>query len=681
MRSKKRNIIIILLLEILVAALIAGALLYTHNIKKERALVEKEEAVTEQAVETDDPLATLFFASDYQYESGWNDPKDTMNAVLDAAISDGNDISGVIMCGDYSNEYGLWDYQISPDEAVKTMRSVISEKCPNIPVENVLFIQGNHDAYTDSIADSGIHEYDDYLVYVVNTQDDFPWSQGKTSGSLDKVRQTSEKMKACFDELAAKGETRPIIIAAHVPLHYSARTSSRHSTGDNLYSSLLFGVINEAAEKLDIIYLFGHDHSKGWDCYLGGSSVFKSAGDTIIVPKFKENKVNTDEFTEETLNFTYMNAGYIGYYMNCGPEEVKKGTVSNYAAADDTLTGTVCVIKPDEIVLSRYSAEGIHPLSWTGEADPYKDYIDSGLIGSEYYSSLKNSPVHISRKNKIEAANYSVAERVGSSLNEGAALTKTLTDKAAWMAAADHVYSHRGSAGSYEHSIKAYDEAIAAGSHYIEQDLVISSDGVLFVSHDLNASGMTGVNAGYSSMKAEDIDKLRTKAGEKVLRLSEVFDRYGRSINYVIELKTSDTETVDAFEEIIEEYGYDDIVIVQSMEADVLKKIEENYPDMQKLFICKTQQSFDSSIRLPYVDIISVWIDKGLMTEGNCETAHEHAKVFSAWTLDSESSIRNAIDLGVDTYFTNNTALAIELEKNYGILEGARKEEPLKAAG
>jgi glycerophosphoryl diester phosphodiesterase len=57
------------------------------------------------------------------------------------------------------------------------------------------------------------------------------------------------------------------------------------------------------------------------------------------------------------------------------------------------------------------------------------------------------------------------------------------------------------------------------------------------------------------------------------------------------------------------------------------------------------------------------------MTEGNCQTAHENGKMFSAWTLDSEEEIKSAIDMGVDTYFTNDTPLALSLEREYGLEE------------
>ena len=240
---------------------------------------------------------------------------------------------------------------------------------------------------------------------------------------------------------------------------------------------------------------------------------------------------------------------------------------------------------------------------------------------------------------------------------------------------ASHVYSHRGVQGSYEHSFKAYDEAISAGSHNIEQDLVVSSDGVLFVSHDLDASAMTGVSALYSSMTAEEIDALKTRAGNKVLRLSEVFDRYGRSINYIIELKTSGSASVDAFESIVDEYGYKDIITVQSVNTDVLKALDEKYSDMPKLFVCKSQQSFYDSLEMPYVDIISVSIDRGLMTKSNCEAAHKKGKLFSAWTLSMESSIRKAIGMNVDTYFTNDTPLALSLEREYGLEARSQDKE------
>lgn len=338
--------------------------------------------------------STILFASDYQEESGFDYPGDTLLKLLKSVKSDGREPDMAVFCGDYTNVGSLHDYQLSPEDSIAEIREAIRSEAPQVTGDKMIFVQGNHDAKSESIAESGLHEYKSYLVYVLNTESDFPWRQGTAAGSYDKVSAAASEMKKSFDGLIEKGETRPVFIAGHVPLHYTARTSSRHSTGDNLYSSLVFDVVNEAAESLDIIYMFGHNHSKGWDCYMGGASVYKPAGESLLLPVFSEGASNTDEFEERKLNFTYMNAGYTGYYLNCAPGQDRAA----HSAADETLTCTVCEIYKDRIEIRRYDENGLHQLGAAGEGNPYKGGIDADLIGPEYYSKETDGPVVIKRK-------------------------------------------------------------------------------------------------------------------------------------------------------------------------------------------------------------------------------------------------------------------------------------------
>jgi hypothetical protein len=126
--------------------------------------------------------------------------------------------------------------------------------------------------------------------------------------------------------------------------------------------------------------------------------VYKAPGDKIIIPEFDDNDIVSDRFTERTLGFTYMNAGYTGYYMNCAPYEYSSDSDSQYRAADETLTGSVIEVYDDRIEITRYDENGKHALGSAGEADPYKGGIDDGLIGSQYYSKPAASPAVIDRK-------------------------------------------------------------------------------------------------------------------------------------------------------------------------------------------------------------------------------------------------------------------------------------------
>ncbi len=63
-----------------------------------------------------------------------------------------------------------------------------------------------------------------------------------------------------------------------------------------------------------IIFLFGHNHSGDYDDDIGGSVNFMAPGDTVRIPT--PDKKGAGCYTEETLNFTYTNCGYIGFNLN-----------------------------------------------------------------------------------------------------------------------------------------------------------------------------------------------------------------------------------------------------------------------------------------------------------------------------------------------------------------------------
>lgn len=233
------------------------------------------------------------------------------------------------------------------------------------------------------------------------------------------------------------------------------------------------------------------------------------------------------------------------------------------------------------------------------------------------------------------------------------------------QSATPHIYSHRGaSKEAEEHSFAAYDLAIEYGSKNIEQDVVLSKEGTLYVSHDESAERLTGDRRLYEDMRDSEIDRLRTRSGNHILKLSDVFDRYGERICYIIELKSGDMDTIRAFQRLVDRYGYQDHIVVQCYSAKALQALEHSYPNMPKLYLCEDQSAFERGCELSYVDILSV--NKALCNDENCTLAHKNNKAFNVWILNTRDEIRMAIDLGVDTYFTDDTKLALSIENTYG---------------
>lgn len=300
-------------------------------------------------VSADDGVTTLIAASDFQPKNGNESGVSTINDILKSIGNAGTKrADGFLFCGDF--DFGTIGNAEETREGIDilkdTMQSVVDEK-------DMVLLQGNHDVPgTAGLAASGNNDPESgkYGVFVINNED-YMWH------NKDEVRikRTAQYLINYLNEKLENGYDKPIFVLSHLPLHYSMRTVH---DGDGTYASYIFDALNEAGKKgLNIIFLFGHNHSNGWDDYLGGSSIYLAKGDEIQIAKNKK-----DEFEKKTLNFTYMNAGYIGYY-----------DVNNPGAGGELSMSVFKIASNGSVAIARYNAEGAIPLKEAGVRNDFKE--------------------------------------------------------------------------------------------------------------------------------------------------------------------------------------------------------------------------------------------------------------------------------------------------------------------
>lgn len=290
------------------------------------------------AAETGNPVYVLA-GSDFQNSSGHNAGAEIVNGILREIVLDYPTMDGFLFMGDY--DYNYSDSAGGKAKLQETVQSVYGTGM------NEVYVQGNHDndnLVGSTLSSSGANDTDSYGVFVINEKD-YMWYNNDEAT----IRNTANNLKAYLNAKRNIGYTKPIFVVSHLPLHYSMRT--RQGGGDGKYAKYIFDVLNEAGNAgLNIIFLFGHDHSHGWDDYLGGAAIYLESGDKINIAQN-----STTDIAEETLAFTYMNAGYVGYY----------GT-SYSSSVDKTLTMTVFAITDNEVTVSRYDSNGTHDLKSAG---------------------------------------------------------------------------------------------------------------------------------------------------------------------------------------------------------------------------------------------------------------------------------------------------------------------------
>ena len=298
---------------------------------------------------------TIFIAgSDYQTSDGTV----YIDNIMKAMQKDGITPDKLFFGGDYSLEHTAATSQ----KGIKQLKEYFSSY---LDTTDMIFAQGNHDkeaTEANGLTGWGNMDpaYGDYGLYLVEDS-----TVAQEWGSYDAASVAA--LQLYLDNKVEIGFNKPIFIMNHFPLHWSYRTQ-KDGVGTNAYR--FFNVINNAAAQgLNIIYLFGHNHSNGYDDSMGGPCIFLKKGDTIEIAQGSKTSVK-----EETLNFTYMNSGYTGYYTS---------PMSN---AETTLSMSVFRIRGNEVIISRYSANGIYNLKSAGVENTNFSYNVMPTVNETVYS-------------------------------------------------------------------------------------------------------------------------------------------------------------------------------------------------------------------------------------------------------------------------------------------------------
>ena len=302
-------------------------------------------------------------ASDFQHKNGNESSAETVSSILtkiSESYGGATGTFGFLFGGDYSYSSlyadGTTSGQAALDAAVDSIYSDMDQQ---------IYIQGNHDpddTVGDPLSTSGAHDTDAYGVYVINEKD-YPWGYYHSSDMQSITKATAEALDSYLDAKVTEEYSKPVFVLSHLPLHYSVRTKNE---GDGMYAKYLYDVLDEAGDAgLNVIFLYGHNHSSsGYDDYLGGSAVYLPVKSSITIAK----EGSGTEYYTDTLSFTYMNYGYVGYYGS--------------SAADDTLTMTVFEITDEQVTVRRFADDEEHLLKAKGVANSGSPAADTSTVDS-----------------------------------------------------------------------------------------------------------------------------------------------------------------------------------------------------------------------------------------------------------------------------------------------------------
>jgi glycerophosphoryl diester phosphodiesterase len=211
---------------------------------------------------------------------------------------------------------------------------------------------------------------------------------------------------------------------------------------------------------------------------------------------------------------------------------------------------------------------------------------------------------------------------------------------------------------------------MAMDCDYLEQDLQLTSDGVLVCLHDdtleRTVRGATGRVDAIALAELAGCDAgswfAPEFAAERVPTLDAVFRRYGHDANYYVETKAPDT--ADRMEErllaLMDEHGLIEPararrqVLIQSFSQASLLKIRAADPELPLIQLIGRSNG-ELLNRLDEVAGYAAGIGpaKGLVDAPLVAAAHAAGLDVHPFTVNEEPELRSYVDLGVDGAFCN----------------------------
>jgi hypothetical protein len=333
-------------------------------------------------VQAEEDVYTILAASDFQaMGSSWQaanaTAKANMNAIVQQVVQH-HDVDAFLFGGDYSSVSHSDAYYCM--QGYNELLDVLNKN--GLGNTKKFFVKGNHDRVAlDFEMPTGGYEEDAFAVYIINEADYMSEMQDEAT-----VRATAAKLRSWLNAQTV-GE-KPIFVITHVPLNYSTRSRIK---GDAQYAQYLVDVLNEAGERgLNIVFLYGHNHSTYSD-YMGGTTNFIAKGEKMWV---SDTAGVARAPHQETIHFTYMNAGYSCLYNTSSGDST--------SAVDTAFTMSVFQIRGDDVTISRYDAKGLHALQQSQGRFNNSDHTslgytpDTSTCASPYtvYGTVEGEVIH-----------------------------------------------------------------------------------------------------------------------------------------------------------------------------------------------------------------------------------------------------------------------------------------------
>ena len=224
-------------------------------------------------------------------------------------------------------------------------------------------------------------------------------------------------------------------------------------------------------------------------------------------------------------------------------------------------------------------------------------------------------------------------------------------------------FAHRGGSGTagnvgIENSLAAFAHAYELGYRYLETDVRMSSDGVVYAIHDEALDRLSGSPDPVATLTAESLDLQRLDQREPFARLEALYEAFPDA-RLNIDVKSDDA--VDATCALVKAHGAVDRTCLSSFSHARLVRIREILPDVatsasrREVALVKLLPRFMLRPKAVCLQVPAAYRGIRVITPRLVRKAHALGLQVHGWTIDEPDQMHALLDLGVDGIITDRT--------------------------
>ncbi|MHA1232268.1 MAG: glycerophosphodiester phosphodiesterase [Candidatus Helarchaeota archaeon] len=210
------------------------------------------------------------------------------------------------------------------------------------------------------------------------------------------------------------------------------------------------------------------------------------------------------------------------------------------------------------------------------------------------------------------------------------------------------IIAHRGASGYVlENSYSAFEKAIKLKADMIETDVRSTKDGHLVLMHDNKINRTTLGTGRISKMTIEQIQQVKMKNNEPIPVLDTVLEKYGKKIQFNLEIKSKNIE--EKINELIIKYDLIERIMISSFYYNILQKFHQINPKLFLAFLIFLPYNV-VSLKFPFrklkndgVRAINPYYK--FVSKSFVENAHNNGLKIYPWTINKKDQV---------LYFKNN---------------------------